>query len=483
MLSRRKFLSLTSAVAAHLFFAPWLNASKNAQKRNLLFLAIDDLRPVMGCYGGKAITPNIDKFSASATTFSHHYVQWPVCGPSRAALMSGLRPDTSGVYQNSQANITSKHQDKWPAMSRYFYDNGYKTFSFGKIYHGKGVAKSYGWSEKPWNPPSAWTCYVNFKRKKKSSWRPAYEIYDGPDNLHGDYQTADKAIEKLEQNKNNLFCIFAGFYKPHLPFVAPKKYWDMYDHDKIERLKPMEMPAGVIDHAYKYSELHSYGDQKGSMFSKENRPDDEDAINLTHAYYASVSFIDAQIGRIFKHLDELGLSENTAVVIWGDHGFHLGDQARWAKHTQLENDMRSPLMIRLPGIEHKKQTLNNLVETVDIYPTVCEYLGLAAPKHLDGTSLVPVMTGKDKTGKEAAFSQYSPVPKEHSYLMIYSARTRHYRYIQWRDTNDNNKLIDEELYDLRDFPAETKNVVKEPEYKSALKNCRDIMNKHLKIEG
>ena len=480
MLTRRRFLSLAGSTIASAALPLMLRAASSTGKRNLLFIAIDDLRPVMGCYGGKAITPNLDKFSKTAAAFDRHYVQWPVCGPSRAAMMSGLRPNTSKVYQNREAWDISKKPEQWPTMSRYFSDQGHKTFSFGKIYHGKGIGDGYGWSERPWQPPCGWTCYVNYKydgksRDGKTDWRPAYEMYDGSDSMHGDFQTATQAMETMERSKDKPFCVFAGFYKPHLPFVAPKSYWDLYEGKDIERLKPLERPDDCVDYAYKYSELHSYGDQDDTLFSFDNRPDNKQALDLTRAYYAAVSFIDAQVGRLLKKLDELGLAENTAVVVWGDHGFHLGDQARWAKHTQFETDMRSPLMVRLPGVKHKTGRLHNFAETIDIYPTICEYLRLSAPKHLEGDSLIPAMSGKDKIGKKAAFTEYSPVHKKHNHLMIYTVRTEGYRYIQWRNPKDNNKIVEQELYDLQESSVETKNVVKDSAYKDVLRKHQDLI--------
>lgn len=478
MLTRRRFLSLASGTFSYLGVSRLLNASPKHDKHNVLFIAVDDLRPVLGCYGDKALTPSLDRFSQSAAAFHRHYVQWPVCGPSRATLMSGLRPDTHGLYGNGQAYRIADHPDTRPTMSLHFRNHGYRTLSFGKIYHGRGASPGCGWSQPPWHPPGGWTCYVKFKNpNKRNVWRPAYEIYDGPDHLHGDHQTADKAIEAMKQNRDHLFCIFAGFYKPHLPFVAPKRYWDLYENKKIERLKPLDMPDGTVDYAYHYSEIWSYGDQKGTLFTKEKPPTHEQALNMTHAYYAAVSFIDAQIGRLLKCLDELDLSDSTAVVIWGDHGFHLGDQQRWAKHTQFEADMRSPLLIRLPGIKHKIGRLDTFAETVDIYPTLCHYCGISAPDHLEGDSLINTLLGKDVSAKRVAYSQYRPVAKQYNHLMIYTVRTPDYRYIQWRDTKNEYELVHQELYDLRTSPAEAANVYSIEEYQSVLQQCQELIGK------
>jgi arylsulfatase A-like enzyme len=448
-------------------------------KRNVLFIAVDDLRPVLGCYGGQAITPNLDRLAESAAVFQHHYVQWPVCGCSRATLMSGQRPDTHGVYSNHNASAIANRPESCPTLPLYFKSHGYTTLSFGKLYHGKGNSPGCGWSQPAWQPPGAWTCYVDFdpSRLKKGQWRPAYEIYDGPDQLHADCQTADAAIKALEQNKDRPFLICAGFYKPHLPFVAPKRYWDLYEDRTITPLEPLTMPEGGIDHAYGYTELWSYGDQRGRMFSDDLRPDQAQTVDLTRAYYASVSHTDAQVGRLLERLDELGLRDNTAVVVWGDHGFHLGDQYRWGKHTQYEADMRSPLMIRLPGIEHQAGPLQPLVETIDIYPSLCEFCRIPVPGHLDGESLIPVLTDSNADGKPAAYSQYHPVPAESRHLMIYSMRTRDHRYIEWRDTREGQRIVGRELYDLRDQPWETRNVAADPPYRPALEACEALIKR------
>ncbi len=449
-----------------------------APKNNVLFIAVDDLRPVLGCYGGQAITPNLDRLAETAAAFQHHYVQWPVCGCSRATLMSGQRPDTHRVYGNSGHAAIAQHPETRPTLPLHFKNQGYTTLSFGKLYHGKGNSPGCGWSQDAWQPPGAWTCYVEFdpSRHKKGQWRPAYEIYDGLDHLHADYQTADAAIEALQQNKDRPFFICAGFYKPHLPFVAPKQYWDLYEDQTIEPLKPLAMPEGGVDHAYGYTELWAYGDQHGRMFSDGSRPDAAQTVALTRAYYASVSFTDAQVGRLLKQLDELGLRDNTAVVLWGDHGFHLGDQHRWGKHTQYETDMRSPLMVRLPGLDHRVGPLPALSETIDIYPTLCDFCRIPVPKQLDGESLLPVLTDPNAAGKAAAYSQYRPVPAESRHLMVYSMRTHDFRYIEWRDTRNNDRVVARELYHLRHEPVEMTNVVDDPQYRSALETCRILMN-------
>lgn len=436
-----------------------------ASKPNVLLICVDDLRPVLNSYGGAAITPNLDRFAETAVQFNHHYVQFPSCGPSRASMMGSIRPDSLQLYGNNSAAKVADRPDTHPTMPLHFRNNGYTTLSFGKTYHSKGAGPGFGWSEDPWQPPTGWTCYVEFdySGKQDAKYRPAYEIYDGPDNLHGDYQTADQAMAALEAHKNEPFFIAVGFYKPHLPFVAPKRFWDLYEKPGVELLQPANIPDGAVLDSYAWSEIWAYGDQHGKMFSKERPPNAEETREMTRAYYAAVSFNDYNIGRLLAKLDELGLSENTAVVLWSDHGFHLGDQQRWAKWTQFEADMHSPLMVRLPGMHKGGSQTEAIAESVDLYPTLVEYCGLPTPPHMVGTSQVPVISGKADSVKDLSYSLVVPLSGNVNKLRAYSMRTPDFRYIQWRSMN-NSELRHEELYDLRTSSHETNNVIDDPQF-------------------
>ncbi len=435
------------------------------ERPNVLLICIDDLRPVLGCYGGAAKTPHMDKFAGESAVFRRHYVQFPSCGPSRASMLGGRRPDSLGVYGNSGTDIVAQDPEHAPTLPMLFKQQGYATLSFGKVYHSKGANPGCGWSEPPWHPPN-WTCYVNFderERKKKDGgdWRPATEIYDGPDALHGDYQTADRAIAALEAHRDGHFFIAAGFYKPHLPFVAPKRFWDLYGPDEIRALEPARRAEGAADYGYAFREICSYGDSGGKMFTPDAMPTAGQTLDLIHAYYAATSFTDSHVGRLLAKIDELGLRENTAVVIWSDHGFHLGDQARWAKWTQFEADMRSPLIIRLPGKSAPSLGTDALVESVDIYPTIAAIAGLSAPPHLEGTSLLPLIHGEVDRVKDYARSQVAGL-QANGHLMAYSLRTPEYRYVEWRDRTQQNRLVCRELYDLVSGGHEIKNIAEDP---------------------
>jgi len=255
-----------------------------ADRPNVLLICIDDLRPVLGCYGGAAKTPNLDRFAETAVTFQRHYVQFPSCGPSRACMMGGVRPDTLRLYGNGGAAAVANEPRRRPTMPLFFRNHGYTTLSFGKTYHSKGGGPGFGWSDHPWHPPSGWTCYVDFQMPKgepqKGFWRPAFEIYDGPDSLHGDYQTADQAIKALEENRGKPFFIAAGFYKPHLPFVAPKRFWDLYTEEEIEPLQPGAIPQGAQRYQYSFREICSYGLDNGKLFTPDSMPTESQAIDL-----------------------------------------------------------------------------------------------------------------------------------------------------------------------------------------------------------
>jgi len=388
-------------------------------------------------------------------------------------MLGGIRPDALNLAGNSGANRVADRPETHPTMPLHFRNQGYTTLSFGKVYHGKGAGAGFGWSQSPWQTPPGWTCYVDFDYSgyKKGQYRPAYEIYDGPDQAHGDYQTADEAIQALEEHKDEPFFIAVGFYKPHLPFVAPKRFWDLYEDEEIELLEPALIPEGAVTHSYAWSEIWAYGDQDGKMFSDERAPSVEETREMTRAYYAAVSFSDDHVGRLLKKLDELGLSDNTAVVVWSDHGFHLGDQERWAKWTQFEADMRSPMMIRLPGKHAKGHQTEAIAEAIDLYPTLVDYCELPDPGHLAGLSQVPVISGKTDSVKELAYSTVVPLSGNVQKLTAYSMRTPDFRYIQWR-SKIGYELREEELYDLRTTNFETRNVAKDKKIEPILKSLR-----------
>ncbi len=381
-------------------------------------------------------------------------------------MLGGLRPDTTGIYEIGGSWQIARHPETRPTLPLHFKNEGYRTLSFGKIYHQKGTGEGFGWSETPWK--LNWDCYVNFDYDSAANnkWRPAIEIYEGAESLHNDHQTAEKVIRALAENRDRPFFIAGGFFKPHLPFVAPKKYWDLYSDAEIELIHPREIPEGASDCMYAFSEIFSYGADNGKLFSGDGGIGRKQARKLIHAYYASVSFIDAQVGRILDALEEFGLADSTGLVIWSDHGFHLGDHGRWAKRTQFEQSMRAPLLVRLPGAQTVTGPTDAIVESVDIYPTLCEFAGLPVPDFLEGESFLAVLRG-ESDGKVAAFSQIRPVNRKERNLMGYSMRTRRYRYVEWRAPDEGNAVAGRELYDHRDDPLESINVIEQPEHAGA----------------
>lgn len=339
-----------------------------------------DLRPVMGCYGGAAKTPHLDKLARNATVFTRHYNQWPVCGPSRASMLGGLRPDTTGIYENGESWKISKRPATHPTIPKHFRDNGYKTLSFGKVYHGKGVGKGYGWSEEPWKLD--WTCYVDFEYAagNKRQWRPAYEIYDGPDSRHNDFQTAEKVIQALEVNKDRPFFIAAGFYKPHLPFVASKRYWDLYSVDEIGVVEPTGLSQGAADFMYNWSEILEKA---------------EGDVNR-----ANVEEVDTSVGRVLDTLRELELDKKTLVLFTSDNGgaggMSMGPLRGGKGGPKYEGHMREPTLAWWPGTIPPGVESDAIVTTTDILPSLAKLVGAKAPddRTIDGKDALDVLLGQ-----------------------------------------------------------------------------------------
>jgi arylsulfatase A-like enzyme len=287
---------------------------------------------------------------------------------------------------------------------------------------------------------------------------PAFESSDVPDNTFHDGALAEMAVKALGEmaKKNQPFWLGVGFVRPHLPFVAPKKYWDLYDPAKIE-LAPNPFRA---KDAPEFAVLPG-----GEMRAYQNIPagpiPDDLARPLKHGYYAAISYMDAQLGKVLDELDRLKLRDNTIVVLWGDHGWKLGEHGAWCKHSNVENDTRAPLIVSAPGFKTTGKHSASLVEFVDLYPTLAELAGLPQPAHLEGTSLVSVLRNPAKAVKSAAFSQY-PRPHNGQRLMGYSMRTERYRFTRWVERNDHSKIAATELYDLQTDPQENVNIAGDP---------------------
>ena len=519
-------------------FAMAITAPVSAQQKskpNILFIAIDDLKPILGCYGDKIIkTPNIDRLAKMGTVFMSNYCQQAVCGPTRASIMTGKRPDYTKVW-----DLKTKMRDINPdilSLPQYLISQGYSTQGIGKIYDGRCVDKKMdapSWSvpfynyfkteEKYYSKetgmpilgayqlPATKELALKFTKEGKEKGlvdkelddyvselvKPSVESADVPDNAYNDGANASRALEILEKLKSDPkpFFFAVGFSKPHLPFVAPKKYWDLYKREDMPLAAFQEKSKNGVDVAYHnageirgYSDippLLSFTDQKDFGLTL---PIDKQK-ELIHGYYAAVSYTDAQVGKLLDKLDALELTKNTIIVLWGDHGWHLGDHNLWCKHTNFEQATRTPMIIAAPGIA--ATTTNASTEFVDIFPTLCDLAGVKIPEVLDGKSLKPLMNKSAKSVKDYSISQYprsgtkSETERQgyaSSKVMGYSLRDKRYRYTVWM-TNDFRStqafnadlVVGTELYDYDKDPNETINVVNEKEYKSVAKDLKTKM--------
>jgi iduronate 2-sulfatase len=312
-----------------------------AAQPNVLFIAVDDLRPALGCYGDKTVsTPNIDRMAARGTVFTKAYTQWPVCGPSRASIMTSLRPEANGVL-DLKTDVRAKNPNVL-TLPQHFIAKGYTTAGAGKIYDPRCVDNKKDLDKASWSL-SFITPKLDAPESEHGDGTPASAIADGDDDslMDGQITLAGIALMKqLAADKAKPFFLAVGFKKPHLPCIAPKKYWDLYDRAKL----PLAQHTGGMAHDSGYAmhdstEFRSYGDipDSGPMPDATQR-------QFIHGYYACVSYVDAQIGRLLAQLDALGLTQNTTIVLWGDHGFHLGDHGMWGKHSTLEAAARVPLI-------------------------------------------------------------------------------------------------------------------------------------------
>ena len=497
--------------------------AQETQKPNVLFIAIDDLKPTLGAFDDAfAITPNLDAFSENATVFLNNHCQWAVCGPSRASLMTGKRPDATKVR-----DLKTRMRDVNPdilAIPEYFKNNGYNSIGVGKIYDPRCVDK---FRDKPsWSQPfitenklkypeeygePIFGYYQNKEIKAKiaaliqegkdkgvknpqkyarDQYKPPFETSNAPDEAYTDGAIAVSAIEQIEEvskDPSKPFFLAIGFKRPHLPFVAPQKYWDLYDENKIPYATYQQKAKNSPSIGYHTSnELQSYKDDDTIEYvmSEENllKVDKETQKKLIHGYYAATSFVDVQVGKILDKLKEKGLNKNTIVIIWGDHGWHLGDHSLWNKHSNFEQATRSPMMILMPNSK-KGIRVNSPTEFVDVFPTLCELAGLEIPVNLDGLSLAPIVESKTDEVKKYAVTQISRGKN-----MGYSFRSDQYRYTVWiknkvsTDKVTSKDIFAQELYDYKNDPLETADHFNSPAYKSIQKELIMFSEDYFKSE-
>ena len=508
---------------SHLFFLLCVGVAYS-KKPHVLFVAIDDLRPELGCYGSEIVkSPNIDRLAKEGRRFNRAYCKQSICGPSRASLLTGSRPDEIGIIENRA--YFREVNPEIVTLPQHFIQNGYEAVYCGKIYHGRMTDEQYSWSRKPaWNQisskprPKPYGLKSNLDLLQSNRIRmvekygeegsrglvhgPAYESADVPDDYFVDGFSTQLAIatlqDHLKKKPNQPLFLALGFTKPHLNFVAPKKYWDLYDREEIKIATQVDQPnGGAATGLHASFELRTrHGIPKSGPIGEEL------AKTLLHGYYACVSYVDAQIGLMFEALEKEGVRDNTIIVIWGDHGWHLGEMGIWGKATNYEIATRVPLIFWTPKMNDRGKGSNALVELVDLYPTLCELAGLAKPNHLAGKSLVSQLDNPDARGRSFAISQFpnpalrewaanplSPGMREtffgplieevenkikqqqgrqwdrdlfENHLMGYTIRTEHYRLVAWLDyRNVHAEPLYVELYDHRKDSNETKNVAKE----------------------
>ena len=460
---------------------PTAGAQESATAPNVLFIAIDDLRPALGCYGDPvAVTPNIDRLASRGTVFHRAYCQLAVCSPSRLSMLTGRRPDTIRVW-----DLSTHFRAAIPdvvTLPQHFKNHGYHTQSLGKIYHGSG---------KPSKDPPSWSVepQYDFIRDPKVRYalpenlqgkglkRSAAESADVADSTYIDGIVCDAAIRRLSKLKarKRPFFLAVGFRKPHLPFCAPQMYWDLYDRAKIPLPLETKHPQDAPELATRtWNELEGYTD-----IPKDGQLSTDKLRELRHGYYACVSYVDALVGRLLEELAKLKLAENTVVVLWGDHGYHLGEQGLWTKANNYELSTRVPLIISVPGPARSGRKSNALVEFVDVYPTLADICGLDEPQGVEGISLKPLLASPDQPWKRAVFSQYPRARsgsrhRGHGAIMGYAVRTHRYRYVEWRRW-DSQQIAARELYDHDSDPHESRNVVAQARYAEAIRELAGML--------
>ncbi len=453
-----RFMKATGLVVVAIL-AMSLSLAKSAEARpNVLFIAIDDLRPQLGCYGQDEIkSPNIDRLAAQGTVFKRAYCQVAVCGASRASLLTGLRPTQNRFL--SYKTYAEKDAPGAMTLPEEFRKNGYHCISNGKIFHHREDTAKRSWSEPAWKPTISGATPLHPEsetmRGGTKNRGPVFEEPDVPDNAYPDGQTADKTINDLKRMKKEgkPFFLACGFLKPHLPLYAPKKYWDMYDRDTITVADNQYSPADAPKSLLGSDEIHSYHNRNIKFNS------DEWHRSCRHGYYACVSYVDAQVGKVLDALDELGLRGNTIVILWGDHGWHLGEHNFWGKHNVMHLATNSPLIVSAPGFK-ARQRCERLVEFVDIYPSLCNLAGITTVnERLQGTSFKPLLSAPGRPWKKVAFSKYGAAT---------SIVTDRYNYAEF--TNGEKML-----YDLEKDASENVNIAGAAEHQELVDGLSKLL--------
>lgn len=443
-----------------------LGAVADSTRPNVLFIAVDDMRADLGCYGHPIVqSPYLDKLAETSLRFERAYCQQAVCNPSRASLLTGVRPETLNV--TDLPTHFRKHFPDIVTLPQLFKTNGHHAENIGKIFH--------NWRQEQFEgDPVSWSVPARMHYARHGDdiatvagnlpsdllIIPRAEMRDVPDDAYFDGRIANEAVKALQRLKNEPFFLAVGFWKPHLPFNAPKKYWDLYDREAIPLPSDALPPEGVPSLALHDSREMLRGFPEGMT--------QEQSKALRHGYYAAISYVDAQIGKVLDELDRLDLRKNTIIVFWSDHGFHLSEHGLWAKTSNFELDARVPMMISAPGFRNGQQITQSLVELLDLYPTLVDLCGLPAPEHrLEGVSLKPILQQADASVKPAAFTQHPrpayPPSGTDPRVMGYSMRTERWRYTEWRSF-DTGEVLANELYDHVRDSGESRNLAAEKKH-------------------
>lgn len=498
----------TLSIAFLAFYWPSVDASAN-ERPHILMIAVDDLRPMLGCYADpRAKTPNIDRLAARGVVFERAYCQYAKCGPSRLSLMTGLRPDSIDVFnhrKNAAINFRKRRPDA-VSLARYLKEQGYQTHGLGKIYHD-------GWDiASDWSKPSfpgrdkemmEITDRTNPHGPTIIADRHACPVMQNPD-VPDDHLFAgrmtDEAIRTLhKQDRSKPLFLAVGYRRPHLPFIAPRRYYDLHRPDnswlatnqmpplnspvmawfnsdgyigaarraKLEMPNPPSRETGPLWNGY---ELRSYlgAPNHGSI-------DQEKQLKLIHAYAACVSYVDAQIGKLLREFDTTNQHSNTIIILWSDHGWHLGEHSAWSKMTNFEIATRVPLIIIAPGI--KPARTRNLAELVDLYPTLCDLAGLEKPRHLEGESLMPALQQPAQNTQSIALSQHTRFSDKY---MGRALRTERYRFVAWFKQKE-GRIVERELYDQQTDALETRNIAGDPDQSDRVKRLESKLLKSFGI--
>jgi iduronate 2-sulfatase len=460
----------------------------DAPRRNVLLIMADDLRAELASYGSPAHTPNLDRLAKRAVQFDRAYCQQAVCNPSRSSMLTGLRPDTLGLYVNG-THFRELKPDV-TTLPLWFKEHGYTARCVGKIFH--------NWHTKEHGDPRSWSApeflhYANHgdddaqvkgelpPNLAKTTTGFGYaknglcECRDVPDEAYYDGRVAAEAVRVLGEVKGGPFFLAVGFWKPHAPFNAPKKYWDLYDRAKLPPLDPRR-PEGAPETAFHQS-TEVLGPPKN-----QKQPTPEQAAEMRHGYFANIAYMDAQLGKVLDALDRSGVADRTAVMFVADHGYHIGEHTLWGKTSNFELDARVPFLVSVPGNRHAGKRTGSLAELLDVFPTLVDLCGLPRPAGIEGTSLAPVLEDPSAQVKPAAFTQhprpayYDRDPSKQPGAMGCSVRTAHVRYTEWRDWKT-GEAVARELYDAPEDPFEMRNAVDSPKLAPAQREAEELLRR------